>query len=107
MGRLIRTADKLGNVLIMAGLLVCWAISAAVFAGMVNGLPDGFAYFLAAFAILATLGVSLMSGPWHRCGVVVAIAGFALFVPVGLIGIFGVLRTIYPPRYEEFNSHSH
>ena len=103
----MHTTDKLGNVLIVAGLLACWAITAAVFAGVVDGLPNGFTYFLAAFATLATLGVSLMSGPWHRCGVVAAIAGFALFVPIGLIGIVGILRSIYPPRYEEFNSHSH
>lgn len=107
MERLIHSADKLGNTLIVTGLLACWAISVAVFAGMVDGLPNGFAWFLTAFAILATLGVFLMSGPWHRYGVAAAIVGFALFVPIGLIGIFGILRAIYPPCYEEFNSHSH
>lgn len=99
--------DKLNQILISVGLIACWAVTAAVSSGLVEGLPDGFVYFLAGFALLATLGVSMLSGPYHRLALAMSLTGFALFVPIGLMGIFGILRAIYRSGYEEYNSHSH
>jgi len=44
------------------------------------------------FVLLSLVGVFLMSTEKHELGSILAMIGFAIFVPVGLIGVIGVRK---------------
>jgi len=47
---------------------------------------------LGGFIITSVVGIVLMQTSSFRLGSILAIIGFALFIPIGIIGVFGVRK---------------
>jgi hypothetical protein len=87
----------------MTLIFVSIAINGFVSLSMFSGeYPEAFGWIMSCFVALSLVGVVLMSGENKRLGAKLVMVGCVIFVPIGLIGVFGARQVLDALNREEF-----
>lgn len=88
------------NPMLIAGVVINGFVTLA--ASSSGGYPDGLILVMGLFVALSVVGLIVIATGNKRLGAILAMIGCVIFVPIGLIGVFGGRKILDELKKEEF-----